>query len=109
MKIKSIHVHSRDGRRRDLTFHRNGLNVITGRSSTGKSALSEIIEYCMGRSTFNVPEGAIRDRVSWFAVIYSSTAKRFWSQSHRPAQVGAAAAQPWYGEDRNSPHRNSMR
>jgi len=70
MKIKSIHIYSHDGRRRDLTFHLNGLNVITGRSSTGKSALSEIIEYCMGRSTFNVPEGVIRDRVAWFAVIY---------------------------------------
>lgn len=70
MKIKSIHLYSYDGRRRDLPFHLNGLNVITGRSSTGKSALSEIIEYCMGRSTFNIPEGVIRDRVSWFAVIY---------------------------------------
>lgn len=70
MKIKSIHLYSYDGRRRDLAFHLNGLNVITGRSSTGKSALSEIIEYCMGRSTFNIPEGIIRDRVSWFAVIY---------------------------------------
>ena len=64
-----IHIYSNDGRRRDLTFH-DGLNVITGRSSTGKSALSDIIEYCMGRSTFNVPEGVIRDRVVWFAVIY---------------------------------------
>lgn len=70
MKIKSIHVYSHDGQRRDLHFKVNGLNVITGRSSTGKSALSEIIEYCMGRSTFNVPEGIIRDKVSWFAVIY---------------------------------------
>lgn len=70
MKIKSIHLYSYDGRRRDLKFHLNGLNVITGRSSTGKSALSEIIEYCMGRSTFNVPEGIIQDRVSWFAVIF---------------------------------------
>ncbi|WP_237184368.1 hypothetical protein [Raoultella ornithinolytica] len=70
MKIKSIHVYSHDGQRRDLQFKVNGLNVITGRSSTGKSALSEIIEYCMGRSTFNVPEGIIRDKVSWFAVIY---------------------------------------
>lgn len=69
MKIKSIHVYSNDGRRRDVVFH-DGLNVITGRSSTGKSALSDIIEYCMGRSTFNVPEGVIRDRVTWFAVIY---------------------------------------
>ncbi|HHS9796923.1 TPA: hypothetical protein ACTW4K_005259, partial [Klebsiella quasipneumoniae subsp. similipneumoniae] len=62
MKIKSIHVYSHDGQRRDLHFKVNGLNVITGRSSTGKSALSEIIEYCMGRSTFNVPEGIIRDK-----------------------------------------------
>lgn len=69
MKIKSIHIYSFDGRRRDLLFH-DGLNVITGRSSTGKSALADIIEYCMGRSTFNVPEGIIRDRVAWFAVIY---------------------------------------
>ncbi|MDM0010148.1 DUF3732 domain-containing protein [Variovorax sp. J22G73] len=70
MKIKSIHIYSHDGQRRDLQFKTDGLNVITGRSSTGKSALSEIIEYCMGRSTFNVPEGIIRDKVAWFAVIY---------------------------------------
>jgi len=70
MKISSIHIYSHDGQRRDLQFKADGLNVITGRSSTGKSALSEIIEYCMGRSTFNVPEGVIRDKVAWFAVIY---------------------------------------
>lgn len=70
MKISSIHIYSHNGRRRDLRFKVDGLNVITGRSSTGKSALSEIIEYCMGRSSFNVPEGVIRDKVAWFAVIY---------------------------------------
>jgi hypothetical protein len=70
MKIKSMHLYSHDGQRRNLEFKVNGLNVITGRSSTGKSALSEIIEYCMGRSSFNVPEGIIRDKVTWFAVIY---------------------------------------
>jgi Protein of unknown function (DUF3732)/AAA domain len=70
LKIKSIHIYSHDGQRRDLQFKLDGLNVITGRSSTGKSALSEIIEYCMGRSTFNVPEGIIRDKVAWFVVIY---------------------------------------
>ncbi|MEO5334047.1 MAG: DUF3732 domain-containing protein [Magnetococcus sp. YQC-5] len=70
MKIKSIHIYSHDRKRRDLQFKVDGLNVITGRSSTGKSALSDIIEYCMGCSTFHVPEGTIRDKVSWFAVIY---------------------------------------
>lgn len=70
MKIKAIFIYSRDGRRRELNFNTEGLNVITGRSSTGKSALSDIIEYCMGRSTFNVPEGVITDKVSWFGVIF---------------------------------------
>lgn len=70
MKIRSIHIYSHDGRRRDLPF-RDGLNVITGRSSTGKSALSDIVEYCMGRSTFNIPEGIIQERVSWYAVLYA--------------------------------------
>jgi hypothetical protein len=70
MKIRSIHIYSHNGQRRDLQFKVDGLNVITGRSSTGKSALSEIVEYCMGRSTFNVPEGVIRDAVAWFAVIF---------------------------------------
>ena len=70
MKINSISIYSHDRKMRQLRFKNNGLNIITGRSSTGKSALSEIIEYCMGRSTFKVPEGVIRDKVSWFVVIY---------------------------------------
>ena len=70
MKIRSIHIYSQNGQRRDLTFHVDGLNVITGRSSTGKSALSDIVEYCMGQSECNVPEGVIRDKVAWFAVLY---------------------------------------
>src|ERR1035437_2028864 len=70
MKIQSIHIYSHDGQRRDLKFHLAGLNVITGRSSTGKSALSDIVEYCMGQSEFSVPEGVISDTVAWFAVLY---------------------------------------
>jgi hypothetical protein len=70
MKIASIHIYSRTGERRDLKFNTEGLNIITGKSSTGKSALSEIIEYCMARSSFNVPDGIIEESVSWYAVIY---------------------------------------
>lgn len=70
MKIKSIIIYSHTGQKREISFNLEGLSIITGRSSTGKSALSEIIEYCMGRSTFNIPEGVIRDKVSWFGVIY---------------------------------------
>jgi hypothetical protein len=70
MKIVAIILYSHTGSKRVLPFNPDGLNIITGRSSTGKSALSDIVEYCMGRSTFNVPEGVIRDKVSWYGVIY---------------------------------------
>jgi hypothetical protein len=92
MKIKSIHIYSHDGQRRDLQFKLNGLNVITGRSSTGKSALSEIIEYCMGRSTCNVPEGIIRDRVAWFAVIYQFPQEQVLIAKPTPTEGGTSCS-----------------
>ncbi|MCU1156867.1 DUF3732 domain-containing protein [Stenotrophomonas maltophilia] len=92
MKISSIHIYSHDGQRRDLQFKVDGLNVITGRSSTGKSALSEIIEYCMGRSSFNVPEGIIRDRVAWFAVIYQFEKEQVLVAKPTPAGGGASCS-----------------
>ena len=92
MKIKSIHIYSHDGQRRDLQFKVNGLNVITGRSSTGKSALSEIIEYCMGRSSFNVPEGIIRDKVAWFAVIYQFDDEQVLVAKPTPRGGGASCS-----------------
>jgi hypothetical protein len=70
MKIKEIIVYSHTGKKRIIHFNTDGLNIITGKSSTGKSTLSDIIEYCMGRSTFNIPEGPIRDKVSWYGVIF---------------------------------------
>lgn len=92
MKIKSIHLYSHDGQRRDLQFNVEGLNVITGRSSTGKSALSEIIEYCMGRSTFNVPEGVIRDKVAWFAVIYQFPQEQLLIAKPTPTAGGTSCS-----------------
>ena len=76
MKIRSIILYSHNGSKRILPFNPEGLNIITGRSSTGKSALSDIVEYCMGRSTFNIPEGVIRDKVSWYGVIYQFTGEQ---------------------------------
>ena len=92
MKIKSIHLYSHDGQRRDLEFHVNGLNVITGRSSTGKSALSDIVEYCMGRSDCNVPEGVIRDKVAWFAVLYQFPNEQVLIAKPSPEDGGASCS-----------------
>lgn len=47
-----------------------GVNVITGKSSTGKSAMIEIFDYCFGSSDFTVPEGVItKNSAIYFVVI----------------------------------------
>ena len=58
MQIKSIVLYHRDGRVRELNFRIGALNVITGESRTGKSALIDIVDYCLGRSSFNVFEAS---------------------------------------------------
>lgn len=48
-----------------------GVNVITGRSSTGKSALIEIFDYCFGSSDYTVPAGIITKNARlYFSVVY---------------------------------------
>lgn len=76
MKIKSIHLYSYSGQRRDLEFKLDGLNIITGRSSTGKSAIYTIIEYCMGSGVCTIPIGTITDKVSWYAVVFQINDKQ---------------------------------
>ncbi|EPD38686.1 hypothetical protein HMPREF9701_03447 [Delftia acidovorans CCUG 274B] len=71
MQIKSIVLYHRDGRVRELNFRIGALNIITGESRTGKSALIDIVDYCLGRSSFNVFEGVNRDVVAWYAVMLS--------------------------------------
>jgi hypothetical protein len=47
-----------------------GVNVITGKSSTGKSAMIEIFDYCFASSDFTVPEGVItKNSAMYFVVI----------------------------------------
>lgn len=68
-QIKEIVLYSSSGKRRKLSFATGAVNIITGQSGTGKSALIPILDYCLGRSKFTIPEGIIRDAVSWYGVL----------------------------------------
>lgn len=70
LQIRSILLYSKDGRIRLLPFKMGSVNIITGGSNKGKSAIIDIVDYCMGQSKFKVPEGVIRDNVSWYGVIF---------------------------------------
>lgn len=44
------------------------VNVVTGSSKTGKSAVIPIIDYCLASSKCAIPIGVIRKKVSWFGI-----------------------------------------
>lgn len=68
MQIKEIILYNYNGEMRILPLRLGKLNIITGKSRTGKSAIIEIVDYCLGRSEFNVPDGVIRKTVRWYAI-----------------------------------------
>ena len=68
MQILNVVLYSRKGENRIISFRAGQVNLITGGSGTGKSALIDIVEYCLGRNNCNVPEGVIKDNVQWFAL-----------------------------------------
>ncbi len=54
---------------RQVEFEVGKLNVITGASKTGKSAVIPIIDYCLGSERCAVPVQTIRDACSWFGIV----------------------------------------
>nr|WP_315428408.1 DUF3732 domain-containing protein [uncultured Albidiferax sp.] len=57
---------------RRLQFDLGKVNVISGASRTGKSAVIPIIDYCLGSSTCSIPVNTIRKYCEWFGVVVAT-------------------------------------
>lgn len=111
MKIASIHIYSHNGRRRDLILNPDGLNIITGLASTGKSSLSDIVEYCMGEDVCKIAEGFIREKVSWFAVTFQFPNEQVFvaKPNPKPGQVQCSLAMLSRGAQIRTPDFGALR
>jgi hypothetical protein len=54
---------------RVLPFRPGVVNVISGASKTGKSAVIPIIDYCLGADKCAIPVGVIRENCAWFGIV----------------------------------------
>ena len=63
--IKFIGLFDKHSRVHGVTLDK-GLNLITGKSSTGKSSLIEIFDFCMASSEDTIPHGVIEDNAVTF-------------------------------------------
>lgn len=95
-QIRSISIYSREGERRDVKFKLGALNIVTGASKTGKSALLDIVDYCWGRAECTVAEGEIRRSVSWFAVHFDNDGEGILIARRNPGPAGRASDEIYF-------------
>lgn len=68
IQILDIVLYAKDRHPRVLSLQPGRLNIITGDSKTGKSALISIVDYCLGSGSYQVPHGVIRGHVVWYGL-----------------------------------------
>ena len=56
---------------KEYVFHPDKVNVITGDSSTGKSSILQIIDYCLLSENCRIVEDVINENVSWYGLVFN--------------------------------------
>ena len=69
MQIAKIVLYKDNQHVRVVPFNRGKVNIIVGDSKTGKSALIDIVDYCLASDDCHVASGIIRRNVYWFALV----------------------------------------
>jgi hypothetical protein len=68
MQITAIVLYGMNWEKRVLPFKPGSVNIITGKSKTGKSVIGDIIDYCFGSSSCSIAEGYVRENVAWYGL-----------------------------------------
>lgn len=97
MQLLATGVYGRSGQRRDVRFKPNALNILTGKSKTGKSALLHVVEFCLGRNTVTIPSGTISENASWYYVLVLVGEQRIFIARPNPETATTAHAMIRFG------------
>jgi hypothetical protein len=91
LQLRAVAIYSHDNQVRIVKFNLGTLNIVTGASKTGKSALLDIVDYCWGRSECTVAEGEIRRKTSWFALHLDNAGEGIVLARRNPGPAGRAS------------------
>jgi uncharacterized protein DUF3732 len=95
IQIRKIMVYGKNGQRRDVEFVLGALNIVTGGSRTGKSALLAIVDYVWGRDECTFPEGPARRALAWFGLLLDRGGEAIFLARRNP-DVGAKASDEFH-------------
>lgn len=90
MQIIAIVLYGKNGKIRVLPFSKGKVNIITGRSKTGKSVIGDIIDYCFGGASCNIAEGFVRERVDWYGLHLENHGERLFVARENPPRGQAS-------------------
>src|SRR5689334_11295257 len=110
MQILDIVIYGDGDRIRRLPLRAGRLNIITGASQTGKSALSKIVEYCLGRGDCQVPAGVITEHARWYAVRLQFPTKQMFIARRAPDYGKRSSTQTYVqiGSELDVPPQNEL-
>lgn len=84
MQIREIVLYGYNGKVRHLPFGLGRVNIITGRSKSGKSVVGDIIDYCLGGDSCNIADGVVRDNVAWYGLLLQFDKERVFVARKNP-------------------------
>ena len=84
MQILEIVLYGYNGKVRRLPFSTGSVNIITGRSKSGKTAIGDIIDYCLGGTSCNIADGVVRETVAWYGLLLQMATERIFVARKNP-------------------------
>lgn len=84
MQIRELVLYGYNGKVRHLPFALGQVNIITGRSKSGKSVVGDIIDYCLGGYSCNIADGVVRDNVAWYGLLLQFEHERVFVARKNP-------------------------
>lgn len=94
LHFDSLIIWLKNGKVRTLAFLPNKVNIITGGSNTGKTAILDIIDYCFFASRHKISESMINENAEWYGIRITINAKNYVIA--RKAPSGNIASHDYY-------------
>lgn len=107
MQIKELIIYGRNGKVRKLSFELGKVNIITGKSKSGKSAVGDIINYCLGGDSCNIADGVVRENALWYGLLLQFDKERVFVARKNPniGQQSTSACYIEIGENLELPEK----
>ncbi|GCE09482.1 DUF3732 domain-containing protein [Dictyobacter aurantiacus] len=86
MQIQEIVIYSYEREKRVVPLDPGKVNIITGASSTGKTSIIPIVDYCLCEGSCMIFDGAITDKVSWFGLLLQFPDSQMFVARENPPQ-----------------------